>query len=305
MSAKKATFIGLMAILFFSTVAGMIRSVSEGLGPVGGAASIYSLASVLLFFTQGFPEVKKFPRLYLYLGSLLFVSYEVCLSLSLGFAHTHAQTIEVGMVNYLWPGLTILMAVLFKQQKASLLIIPGMLLSFTGLCWVLGGEAGLSVASVTASVQNNPLSFGMAFAGAIIWSLYCILTRQKAEGKNGITLFFMLTALTLWGQYALSPASTLHFNVHVMGSLALAAAALGCGYAAWNIGILHGNVTVLATASYFIPLFSSALAAFILSTTLTASFWQGAAMVSVGSLICWRSTQKTKQPVISSSGETI
>ncbi len=107
---------------------------------------IYSLASVLLFFTVGIPKLETFPRIYLYLGSLLFVAYEICLSLSLGFAHNHSQSIEVGMVNYLWPSMTILMAVIFKQQKANLLLIPGMLLSFIGLCWVLSGDRGLSLA---------------------------------------------------------------------------------------------------------------------------------------------------------------
>jgi len=33
MSGKKATLVGLMAIGFFSAVAGLIRGVSEGLGP--------------------------------------------------------------------------------------------------------------------------------------------------------------------------------------------------------------------------------------------------------------------------------
>ncbi len=32
---------------------------------------------------------------------------------------------------------------------------------------------------------------------------------------------------------------------------------MGFGYAAWNVGILHGNVTLLAGASYFIPVLSA------------------------------------------------
>lgn len=300
LSASKATLIGLLAIAFFSSVAGLIRSVADDLGPVGGAAMLYSLASLLLLFTVGIPKLNTFPRVYLYLGSLLFVCYEICLSLSLGFAHNHSQSIEVGMVNYLWPSMTILMAVIFKQQKANLLLIPGMILSFLGLCWVLSGDSGLSLLSIASNVQDNPLSYGLAFAGAIIWAFYCILTSKKANGSNGITLFFMLTAAALWLKFAIGPATPLHFTPHALFSLLLAAVALGCGYASWNIGILHGNVTVLATASYFIPLFSSALAALILSTPLGLSFWQGAAMVSLGSLICWRST-RTKVKTVASA----
>ncbi len=34
---------------------GLIRGVSEGLGPVGGAAMIYTLSGLLLLATVGFP----------------------------------------------------------------------------------------------------------------------------------------------------------------------------------------------------------------------------------------------------------
>lgn len=38
---------------------GLIRGVSEGLGPVGGAAAIYSLSGLLLIFTVGFPLKRR------------------------------------------------------------------------------------------------------------------------------------------------------------------------------------------------------------------------------------------------------
>lgn len=106
MTSQKATLIGLVAIVLWSTMVGLIRGVSEGLGPVGGAAMIYSLSGLLLIFTVGLPDIRRFPGRYLIAGSVLFVSYEICLALSLGYAATRHQAIEVGMVNYLWPSLT-------------------------------------------------------------------------------------------------------------------------------------------------------------------------------------------------------
>jgi hypothetical protein len=38
MPQKRATLIGLMAILLWSAIVGLIKNVSEGFGPVGGAA---------------------------------------------------------------------------------------------------------------------------------------------------------------------------------------------------------------------------------------------------------------------------
>lgn len=291
MTQKKATLIGLIAIILWSAIVGLIRGVSEGLGAVGGAAIIYTLSSLLLLLTVGVPKVKTFPRLYLLLGSLLFVSYEICLSLSLGYARSGTQAIEVGMVNYLWPSLTVLFSVLIARQKCSLIIIPGMAISLAGIVKVLAGEHPLSLAEIGNNIASNPLSYGLAITGAVIWALYCVLTQKTARGSNGITLFFMLTALALWIKYFSAPQPEMIITPSVLVSLALAALAMGFGYAAWNIGILHGNVTLLATASYFIPVLSAMLAAWMLNASLSLNFWQGAGMVSLGSLLCWWSTR--------------
>ncbi|HCN96492.1 MAG TPA: EamA family transporter [Leclercia sp.] len=291
MPHKKATLIGLIAILLWSAIVGLIKSVSEGFGPVGGAALIYTCSAVLLLFTIGFPKIKRFPVSYLIIGSVLFVCYELCLSLSLGFTHSGRQAIEVGMVNYLWPSMTILLAVIVNRQKTSPLIIPGVILAIVGIGRVLGGDGGFSLTEMMNNVMANPLSYGLAFSGAVIWAIYCVVTQRIAQGNNGITLFFILTALTLWMKYLISPQPEFNLSWHAWISLLLAAMAMGFGYAAWNVGILHGNVTVLAAASYFIPIISAVLAAFMLDSHLTLAFWQGTAMVSLGSLICWWSTR--------------
>ncbi|WP_134680893.1 aromatic amino acid DMT transporter YddG [Enterobacter hormaechei] len=284
MDRKRATLIGLVAILLWSTMVGLIRSVSEGLGPVGGAAMIYTVSGLLCLATVGFPDIKRFSKGYLIAGSVLFVSYEMCLALSLGFAATRSQAIEVGMVNYLWPSLTIVFAILFNGQKSTLWVIPGLAISLLGVGWVLGGENGLHVHDIMLNIVSSPLSYGLAFAGAFIWAAYCTVTSRYARGQNGITLFVLLTALSLWVKYAVSDQPEMVFSVPVVVKLLMCGVALGFGYAAWNIGILHGNVTVLAAVSYFTPVLSAALAAIMLSSPLSFSFWQGALMVCAGSV---------------------
>ncbi|MHA3105417.1 aromatic amino acid DMT transporter YddG [Acinetobacter sp. ANC 3791] len=291
-SKRNATLIGLIAVFLWSSIVGLIRSVSDSLGATGGAAMIYSVASVFLLLSIGFPKIREFPKRYLIWGSVLFVSYEVCLALSIGYANTHRQAIEVGIVNYLWPALTMVAAILFNHQKSNLLIILGFIIAISGICWVLGGDQGLNLPIMLHNIQDNPLSYGLAFIGALIWSGYCTVTARIANGKNGVTLFFMLTASILWAKYFILAAEPMHFSAYAIFYLVLAAAAMGFGYAAWNVGILHGNVTVLAGASYFIPVLSSALAAVVLHTPLSLAFWQGAAMVCAGSVLCWFATRQ-------------
>lgn len=82
------------------------------------------------------------------------------------------------MVNYLWPSLTALLSVLITRQKFSLLIIPGILISLTGICLVLAGDRTLSLAEIANNVASEPLSYGLALAGALIWAVYCVLTQK-------------------------------------------------------------------------------------------------------------------------------
>ncbi|ODS92066.1 MAG: hypothetical protein ABS45_08230 [Comamonas sp. SCN 65-56] len=292
MPYRTATLIGLIAVVLWASIVGLIRSVSDGLGATGGAALIYTSASVLLVFSVGLQGLRRMPRRYLCWGSLLFVSYELCLSLSIGYAHTGQQAIEVGMVNYLWPTFTLLAAIAFNGQRANWLVAPGALVSMLGIVQVLAGERGIDLAGMWANVQDNPLSYGLAFAGAVIWAAYCAVTARIARGSNAITLFFMLTALALWAKYLLDGGGAMHWSWPTTVYLALAACAMGFGYAAWNVGILHGNVTLLAGASYFIPVLSAALAAVMLQVPLAAPFWIGAFMVCGGAILCWLGTRE-------------
>jgi len=273
----------------------LIKEISIFFGPIGGAALMYTLASIFLLFTFGWTRLKDFPIRYLWIGGILFVSYEIALSLSIGYSTTSRQAIEVGMINYLWPTFVIIFAIIFNKQKANFLIIPGFCLSILGISWVLSGAQGFSPQGMLHNIKENPLSYGLAFLGSILWAAYCTITTRIAAGKNGISLFFILVSLVLWVKWFFSGEMAFHFEIQSTLYLFLAAAAMGIGYGAWNIGILHGNVTLLAAASYFTPVFSAVVSAILLNTHLGLSFWQGALMVSVGALLCWISTKVKTQ----------
>lgn len=289
-SERAATACGLVAILLWSTAAGLIRSVSELFGPLGGAALIYTLGAVLLVLFLGRPRVRATSWFYLIVGSALFVAYELCLSLALGYASTRNQAIELGVVNYLWPCLTVLLAIVMNGQKARWLILPGTALALFGIVWVVSGE-GLALATLVANVSSNPLSYSLALGCAVTFALYCNVTRRYAGGQNLVMLFFTLAAAVLWLKYALSTEVLPAFTLNSSLQLGAAGIAMAGGYALWNLGILRGNLTLLATASYAAPVLSSAFAAVWLGAHLTAQFWQGAVLVTVGSLMCWQATR--------------
>ncbi len=190
-STQRATLPGLLAILLWSTSVGLLRSISEAFGPVGGAALIYTVSSLCLMVSPGLVHPGRLPRRYLIIGGVLFVGYEICLALAIGLAHTRAQSLELGMINYLWPSLTVLLAVLINGQRCRAWLWPGLLLAVAGVFQVLKGDGGWSPAQLWLNMQDNPPAYGLAFSAALVWALYCNLTRRWSNGQNGVALFFL------------------------------------------------------------------------------------------------------------------
>lgn len=266
---------------------GFARNVTELLGPVGGAASIYTVASVFLVLVMGVPKVKNYPPRYVVICGGLFVAYEICLALALGMANTRQQAIEMLVINYLWPALTVLLAVIVSNKKTNFLVYPSIIIAFLGVAWSITGDQSLSLAQIAANVATNPTTYAMAFVGAFLWAIYCNLTKRISGGQNGITLFFIMTAVTLWIKYALSNETGMTLTWEASGLLLISGVAMGSGYALWNFAILGGNMVLLATLSYFTPVLSTILSSFILGLSLTQSFLEGVVMVTIGSLMCW------------------
>lgn len=287
-----ATFYGVVSILLWSTIVGLVRSASENFGAVGGAALIYSLGTAILVVFMGFPKIRAYPKRYLIWGTLLFVRYEMCFVLALGLAKDRQQAIELGMVNYLWPSFTIALAVLFNRQRFTLLLGIGLLLAFAGLIWVISGDQPISVAAIADNISSNPLSYLLAFIGAVLWAFYSNVTKRISGGHNGMVLFFLLTAIGLWILFAFEPNKQFNISWHSITLLLVASLATGGANALWTLAVIRGNVALLGTLSYFTPVISTAFSSILLSTALTLGFWQGVVMVTLGSIICFLATRR-------------
>lgn len=298
LSRYKFTLFGVMAVLLWSGVLHIVRIVSEDFGAIGGAALVYTYSALFLVAFSGIPNIKEYPKRYVVVGGALFVAYELCLSLSLGFSNSREQSAQVLIVNYLWPLFTILGAVISKNSHAKfLLLIPGSILAFVGVCLVVSGGSNL-FEGIVSNIISNPLAFFLAFSGAIIWAIYCNLTKSMSGGHNAISLFFVFTACTLWLKwYLLDVSFKSGFSFSSVFLLALAGGGMALGYGLWNKAIIGGNMILLAAISYFTPVFSGVFAAFILGISLQQSFWFGVVLVTLGSLLCWHSTRYKNQQI--------
>lgn len=217
----------------------------------------------------------------------MFIAYEASISLSIGLATTNAQSVEVSLVNYLWPTLLVLMtAAVSRKHGAVVKAIPGAIVATIGVAMAVGGES-LSVQEAVSNIDSNPLPFALALAGAFIWAIYATFTPSLSEGYDGTTIFFCCVAVVLWTIHFASGDGLPATAPGIGGYAALLACAISIsgGYACWGYGMLHGNMETLAIGSYATPLFSTASSTVLLGVALGMPFWIGVALVVAGSLI--------------------
>lgn len=161
----RATLIGLTAPVCWGMTVGLIRSITESFGLAAGLTLLYGATIVFLYVLLGRPRLRAFPRKYLFFGIPLANVCSICFCLSMYLSAGGQQTVEVGMINYTWPCLVVLFAILFNGQKAGWWIVPGVIVSFAGIMLVLGGERGIDLPGIWDTCRAIPGAMCWPFAG--------------------------------------------------------------------------------------------------------------------------------------------
>lgn len=180
------------------------------------------------------------------------------------------------MVNYLWPSLTILFAVLFNGVRTRWWLYPGLLVAFGGIIVILSGDKGFSLTEFVARFAENPVSYLLALVAAVTWAGYSSMTRAWGNGINPSTIIFAVDTLVFLVLWFLDIGSQpVAASAHGLMSVIFGGIAVGMAYVVWTLGMSKGNITVLAAASYFTPVLSCVFATFWIGAELNSSFWTG------------------------------
>ncbi|WP_140445021.1 MULTISPECIES: aromatic amino acid DMT transporter YddG [unclassified Bifidobacterium] len=297
--ATRATAVGLSALLLWSMMTALVRIVAESFGATLGSAMIYTVGVVLLLVFHRPAPLRNYPRRYLAIGGALFVFYESSISLSIGLASTAAQSVEVSLVNYLWPTMMVLLSAGITKPRVKGAVwraIPGAVVATIGVALAVGGNSGLDFTAAVGHIAANPLPYLLAFLGASAWSVYAVITPTLSGGLDGTSVFFPGVAVALWIIHFMSGQGLPAATPGVIDWIAV----LGCavviagGYACWGYGILHGSLRTLAIASYATPVPSVAASSLILGLALSLPFWLGTLLVVSGSVLNWLAARSTR-----------
>ena len=291
LSRLQYTAVGCLAPIFWGLNVPFVRLVAEHIGQPFGMAILCGIAFCILLALYGVPPIAKFNKAYLLFGVGSAVLCQVTLCFAVALSSGGAQTAEVGMVNYLWPCMTMVFACLFNGQKAKWWLIFGIGFAVVGIMTVLSGGSGFDVRAMIGHMKENPVSYLLAFCAAVAWSAYSSLTRALSRGLDPSviifavnTVFFLVLSLSGVGEPP-------RFDAVGLGIVVVAAVVAGGAYAVWTAGVANGSMTVMAIVSYFTPVLSCVFCWLLLDADLTANFWKGVGLVVAGSLICWAATR--------------
>ncbi len=295
------TVSGFIAIILWSTTVAFARSISEQLGPVTAAAVVYGVSGAIsvsrLFHTRDrLQQMRALPRKYLIGCGALFVIYMLVLFLAIGRAEGRVQVLEVGLLNYLWPALTILLSLVLLKKKANVLLLPGTFLALIGIFFVVTQGIHISWNSFCRNLWSNPVAYALGLGAAVSWALYSTLTRRWAHGETegAVDLFLPATGMTL-ALFCFLVTEQRGWSYRSVAEGIFLGVATYLAYGFWDTAMRRGNVVLVAAASYLTPLLSTLVSCIYLAVASKPSLWLGCGMLVFGSLLSWVSISDKNQ----------
>jgi drug/metabolite transporter (DMT)-like permease len=267
----------------------------EKLGMFTAAGLIYLLSGVLsvalsLFMLRFKLGGLRFSARHTLFCGGAFALYMLCLYLSVGMARTRAQVIEVGLLNYLWPALTLLFSVPILNNRARVWIAPGIITALAGvyLASVTVNNLSFSFSGFISNVQSNAAPYALASAAAVLWALYSNLARKWASEANSLSVpvFLLLSGILLEAPAMFFPEKSVWSAGAALELALIVLFPCITAYILWDWAMRRGNMILVASFAYFTPLLSTVATGLYLGVPLTAGVWTACALVTVGAIIC-------------------
>ncbi len=281
MTRKKATFIGLLAILLWALLA-LFTVYTGNIPPFQLTAMSFSIAFMLIAIKWIYcrDKVSNFFKLDARLWAL-----GVCGLFGYHFfyflALKSAPPAEAGLIAYLWPLLIVIFSALLPNEKLYWFHVVGALISLMGAALLITKGEALHFN------DSHTLGYLAAFACAFIWSGYSVLSRKFAAVSTDVVGAFCLATAFL------STLCHLYFEVTVWPAdifMWLAVIGLGLGpvggaFFLWDIGVKHGDIQGLGVLSYLSPLLSTILLLIFSGTAFSWPLFWGCALITAGAIV--------------------
>jgi drug/metabolite transporter (DMT)-like permease len=162
-----------------------------------------------------------------------------------------SPTAETGLIAYLWPLFIVLLSGLLPGERLRAPHVVGALIAFAGAAVIVLGRGGVG--------EGSTLGLVLAFACALTWAGYSVLSRRLGEvPTESVTVFCLATAaLSVVTHLALEETVWPAGPMGWAAVLALGIGPVGAAFFTWDIGMKRGDIQLLGVGSYAAPLLST------------------------------------------------
>jgi drug/metabolite transporter (DMT)-like permease len=252
MSRSAATLVGFTAIAMWSLLA--LMTAASGMVPPFQLAAMTFLIGGLIgamtwpFRKSALSKMRQDWRVWLVGVGGLFGYHFVYFS-----AIRSAPPIEVSLIAYLWPLFLVLFSAFLPGERLRLHHVLGVVLGLVGAAVIITDGQGISIFS------NIEFGHLLAFACAIIWSGYSVLSRRFGNVPTDVVSgFCLVTAILALICHVIFERTVWPQDVEQwLAVLGLGLLPVGIAFYTWDYGVKHGDIMVLGAASYASPLLST------------------------------------------------
>lgn len=287
---KRSGFLwGAAAVILWGLLAALSRSILEMLGTFTAGGCIYMAGGLVCFILYP-PKKRKFSWRYHGCCGALAILYFIFYSIGLGLAVNRIQAVEMSLINYLWPILTLLFSVIMFRKKTNIfLMILGMATAFYGLALSTSVLSGieLSPQGLWNNFCCNPLPYLLMTGAAVCWAFYSNIlnTVGKETPIDALPWFFFIGGLILFlCRYPFHEVSHWSFSA-LWQIIVMALLPTGAGYYCWDKAMQAENPSSSMIFSYMTPLFSAIFCAIFLKLNLPWTFYGACLLVIAGALL--------------------
>ncbi|MFH0938900.1 MAG: aromatic amino acid DMT transporter YddG [Planctomycetota bacterium] len=297
----QATLFGFAAVLFWSSMFAVSRDVMTTIGPLTAGSLIYLSSGLfgvglLLLNSGGIKKACSLPKPYLLKGGGAFVLMLICLYLAIGFVEEKQTVVEIGLLNYIWPGIVLAMSVPILKKKARWTLAPGILIAFVGAFVALTKEGEFSWVRFGDNALANFWPYFFTMVNVLAWGFYSNYSKKYAGETDGnaVPFFFLIAGLAL-GSLALFACETTRWSLRVGLEFAyLAIFPNFLAYFFWDQAMRRGNMTLVVLFAYFTPLLSTLFSCFFLGVLFNQRFLTACALVILGAVVSGWSIKEKK-----------
>lgn len=194
-----------------------------------------------------------------------------------------APAIQANLINYLWPLLLVLLAPLFIKTKLTARQVIGAVVGFVG--------AALAIASGGDISGGFEIGYLYAFAAAVIWATYSLMTKRLGDFPTSSVGTFALVSglLAIVGHFLWEPAAIISATDWWL-LLLMGLGPLGGAFYLWDYALKNGPAQRVGLISFATPLLSTTLLILTTGAELSPLLLLSAVLI-VGAAIIGRGRQ--------------